>query len=140
MSTIQAPNNYCSFTVYVAPDQQFAFELLSNMGTLPGTVVAYLPSTEELQTVGNFLVAALNYRNPSPISLSEENGQRTLSMSVSGSTTVTITLYEANISTTLSVAFSTVYHWIMLATAASTALSWSGGPADRLVAPAPSVG
>jgi hypothetical protein len=139
MSTIQAPNNYCSFTVMVFPNQQFAFELVSNMGTVPGTIVAYLPSVEELQTVGQFLVAALNYRNPSPISLSQENSQRTLSMSASGST-VTITLYEGNISTTLSVAFSTVYHWIMLSTAASTALAWSGGQADRLVAPAPSLG
>ena len=139
MSTIQAPTNYCSFTVIVTSDQQFSFELVSNLGTVPGTIVAYLPSIEELRTVGQFLVAALNNQSPSPISLSEENGQRKLSMSVSGST-LTITLYEGNIATTLSVTFSTVYHWIMLSTAASTALGWSGGPADRLAAPVPSAG
>lgn len=139
MSAIQAPNYYCSFTVSVSSDQQFSFELVSNLSTLPGTVVAYLPSREELKTVGYFLVAALNKQSPSPISLSQENGQRKLSMSVSGST-LTITLFEGNISTTLSVAFSTVYHWMMLSAAASTAIDWSGGQADKLVAPPPSVG
>ena len=139
MSTIQAPANYCSFTVSVDPGQQFSFDLVSTIGTYPGTTVSYLPNTGELKTVGYFLAAALNNQKPSPISLSQESGQRTLSMSVSGST-VTITLFEGNISTTLSVAFSTVYHWFMLSIAASTAIEWSGGHADRLIAPAPSVG
>ena len=129
MSAIQAPSPYCYFQLVVPPDQQFSFVLLSNLSGYPGTIVAYLPSISDLQMAGDFLVAAINKRNPNPIKLSAENGQRTLSMSASGPT-VTITLYEANIQTTLSVEFSTVAHYFILANAASLALSWSGGRAD----------
>ena len=138
MATIQAPTDYCSFQLVVSPGEQFSFQLISNLSMYPGTSVAYLPVTEELQTVNVFLVAALNNQNPAPIALSQNvDGQRTLSMSVSG-TTVVVTLYEANISTTLSVAYSLVAHWFILANVASLALAWSDGQADPLVPPAPS--
>jgi len=108
---------------------------VSNLNTLPGALVAYLPDQKDLQTVGNFLVAALNNTKPAPITLSQEvDGQRTLSMSVSGPT-VTVTMFEANISTTLSVAFSTMYHYFILAELATSALSWSGGEAPELKPP-----
>jgi hypothetical protein len=95
-------------------------------------MVAYLPIPDELKTVGNFLVAALNNQKPQPIKLSQENGQRTLAMSASGST-VTITIFEANVSTTLSVAFSTQSHFFILGSAASQCISWSGGEAPKFI-------
>ncbi|MDQ3817005.1 MAG: hypothetical protein M3362_04860 [Acidobacteriota bacterium] len=129
MSSIQAPGPYCCFQLVITPGQQFAFELFSNLTEYPGIMVAYLPSISDLQTVGNFLIAALNNQNPSPIQLSEEDGQRTLSMSALGPA-VTITMYEANIQTTLSVVFSTMAHYFILATAGNLSQIWSGGQAE----------
>jgi hypothetical protein len=135
MSSVPAPNNYCLFRLVVPPDLNFSLDLVSNLSTTPGTLVSFLPGKPDLQIVGDFLVAALNNKNPIPVSLTQDvNGKRTLSMTASGSS-VTITIFEANVSTTLSVTFSTVAHFFILATAASGALAWAGSAAPKLAAP-----
>jgi len=135
MATISAPNNYCLFTLDVAPGDNFSLTLVSNLNSLPGTLVAYIPSQQDLQTVGNFLVAALNGKNPQQVNLSQNvSGKRTLSLSTSAGT-VTVTIYEENISTTLSVVFSMTYHYFILAVAANDSLIWSGSEAPKLVPP-----
>lgn len=130
MTTIQAQEACCFFQLFVYPDQEFSFDLYAATNSIPGGVMAaYLPSRSDLLAVGNFLAAVFNNQSPSPIALSTEDGQRTLSMSASGSV-VTITAYEANINTTLSVAFQKTFYGFMLTSVATLALIWAVHPAE----------
>ena len=123
MATIQAPESYCCFQFIAYPNYQSSFALYCYVNNMQ-SMAYYTPSASDMQAAGNFIIAALNHQKPGPINLSAEGGQRTLSMSATSST-ITITLYEANISSKVSVGFPLSNYSQMLSNAATSAIDWA---------------